>query len=257
MKKIIFAISILVFLLLLYPRILVGQVPTDKNTRALNTIVVLDAIGSLNVPLYLTERVNSSRVYSWYPTTSSFGVRAKSSETPTYIIECTYSDGKLANLKQNSCTYSIEWNNDRIYRIVKFNSGGSMVKESISHDLVLNDTPVRFESKFQDVSPYSRKNWPEGRMCFFERINNGGKAFTFLYDGQYYWIAYESSLSLKIESRCFTIMNERHGTISKSPVYHDYNCGTLFSDSYGRCRYDSSQPYFNNNEYIEEVEIKY
>ena len=123
--------------------------------------------------------------------------------------------------------------------------------------LLFYDAPVRFESKFQDVSPYSRKNWPADRRCFFGRINKGGNAFTYLYDGQYYWIVYESPTFIKIESRGVTIYNERQGTISKSPVYHDCNCGTLFSDSYGRCYYDSSKPYFNNSEYIEEVDIKY
>ena len=255
MKKTPIVITTIVLTLFFYPIVLEGQAPVNNYTRALNTIVVLEAFGSLNVPLYLPNRVNSSRIYSWYPTTTSFGVRAKSSENPTYTIECTYSKGKLNNVKQNSYTYTIEWNNDRVYRVLKYNSGGSLVKETRTSGMVMSDEPVRFEHKLRTGGI----DMPNSRMCLFKFVHEGGQAFTYMYWGQYYWISFVSPYdsSLEIEMRDFSIYKERRGTITKTPVYHDSVYATLISKSDGRCYYDSSQPYFNNNEYIEEVEIKY
>lgn len=255
MKKTAIVIITLILSLFFYPLVLVGQAPMNKYNRALNTIVVLDAFGSLNVPLYLPERVNSSRIYSWYPTASSFGVRAKSSETPICSIECTYSNGKLNNVKQDSYTYTIEWNNDRIYRVLKYNSNGSLVKESRASGLVMNDEPVRFEHKLRTGGI----DMPNSRMCLFKFVHEGGQAFTYMYWGQYYWISFVSHYdsSLEIEMRDFTIYKERRGTITKTPVYHDKVYATLISKSDGRCYYDSSKTYFNSSEYIEEIDIKY
>ena len=240
-----------------------AQVPS-KNVRAANCIVLLEAMNYLNVPLYLDSPVNSSRIYSWYKTTSSFGVTAKASETPIHIEECQYSIGHLTSLRIGNITYSFIWDGGYLSRITKYDQNGQIPSgwrdiRLGEKDVLLYKKPRSLEYALDYKFPYRAGNaWPPENCDYFIKriyVSNDSKTAT----GCIYWVDSESYLGvLTIKGESFRI--KKKGGLSKKSYYtrtseqRKYTCEsdgrfTIEFSGYSGCHFDNSL--------IEEVSINY
>lgn len=247
-----------------------AQCPS-KNVRAANCIMIMNAVDNLDVPLYLDSPVNSSRTYSWYLTTTSFGVKAKASDTPYRSIDCQYNQGHLTSFKVRNYndTYSIKWDGNYISHITAYDSNGSIISRSHPRycgngaygtygkidfgilDILSSREPKRFRNEFLDF-PYPH-NWGSFYItCFFQKINrNSSKKEA---RGYFYDILEFSDGGLWITYNSFLI--ETKGLRGKS--YLDYKGWVSFhSEKDGRCYKNDDKSLHFDSKYIEEVNINY
>lgn len=250
-----------VFLILLNSIHLFAQSPLNVYTRAFNGILLYQALGladeCLNVPVYLDSKTNSSYVYKWYEATESFGIRAKSKETPLITIECVYTNGKLTNLKQKSYTYTIEWDSDRIYKICEYDGFGRMVRVVSASKNIINYNPVSFDSKFSNYS--IRRYYPTMQNCFFEEINYG--TYGHLASGYFYDVSTCSPNQVVFEVYGFEI-NKRKGhnecTLERGiGSYRGYPLYYIQLDGKIYCSSARKNEWFESSDYIKEVERIY
>lgn len=96
-----------------------------------NVVLLYRAIGDVNIPTMLHSPKNGKVVYCWYPTRMAFGENVRTSETPDYKEEGTYTDGRLTFYKQGAYYYRIKYAADGcIERIIKYNSSGDELENT-------------------------------------------------------------------------------------------------------------------------------
>lgn len=249
------SISISLVLLCLMSTKSMAQIPSHE-VRAVNCIMLWNAMNYLDVPLYLDVNTNSQRTYSWYATKTSFGVTAKASEEPICRIECRYEDGKLSKFKLNGLYYYFEWDNDYITRITRYDEYGQVSEI----DFGLNRTIKNLKSE-RLIRTYALRSfaylggwWPDERMCFFERTKYYPNAKSA--NGTYYHIYYiDLEDNLHLEKISFSVKTK--GLLSQKSFYSEQTIDrfTFTHDGYFYSDKASIQRLHNNRSYIEELDV--
>ncbi len=95
-----------------------------------NGIVVYEAIGPMDCPLYLDNYYSGTITYEWYRKIRKFGEESPA-PTPFRSAECKYSQGRLTLYKPSdrSYVYRFFWDGDYLLRIETYNRDGQDVEK--------------------------------------------------------------------------------------------------------------------------------
>lgn len=100
--------------------------PTDKFDATQNAIIIYEAIGQMDCPVYLKDNYTGTITYAWHKKNRSFGDESPE-ERPFRTAKCNYKDG-LLNMyypSDRQYVYRFFWKKDIIYKIETYNTDGS------------------------------------------------------------------------------------------------------------------------------------
>lgn len=103
--------------------------PKAHKSQVINSAMLYEAIGYVDIPVYLTYSRDVTLKYCWYKTTMQWGNYVRTSEEPIRTQQGAYVNGRLSTYQKGIYLYQISWSSDgEITSIHKYQENGSYSK---------------------------------------------------------------------------------------------------------------------------------